>query len=26
VNGVPAGRFLDDLSELLQHPGQPPCS
>ncbi len=23
VNGVPAGRFLDDLAELLQHPGQP---
>ena len=22
VNGVPAGRFLDDLAELLQHPGQ----
>ena len=20
VNGVPAGRFLDDLAELLQHP------
>jgi pyruvate dehydrogenase E2 component (dihydrolipoamide acetyltransferase) len=24
VNGVPAGRFLDDLAELLQHPGQQP--
>lgn len=23
VNGVPAGRFLDDLADLLQHPGQP---
>jgi pyruvate dehydrogenase E2 component (dihydrolipoamide acetyltransferase) len=23
VNGVPAGRFLDDLAELLQQPGQP---
>jgi pyruvate dehydrogenase E2 component (dihydrolipoamide acetyltransferase) len=23
VNGVPAGRFLDDLAELLQNPGQP---
>jgi pyruvate dehydrogenase E2 component (dihydrolipoamide acetyltransferase) len=22
VNGVPAGRFLDDLAELLQHPQQ----
>ena len=22
VNGVPAGRFLDDLAELLQHSGQ----
>lgn len=22
VNGVPAGRFLDDLAELLQNPGQ----
>ena len=22
VNGVPAGRFLDDLAELLQDPGQ----
>jgi pyruvate dehydrogenase E2 component (dihydrolipoamide acetyltransferase) len=22
VNGVPAGRFLDDLAELLQHPDQ----
>jgi len=22
VNGVPAGRFLDDLAELLQHPEQ----
>jgi pyruvate dehydrogenase E2 component (dihydrolipoamide acetyltransferase) len=22
VNGVPAGRFLDDLAELLQHPGE----
>ena len=22
VNGVPAGRFLDDLAEMLQHPGQ----
>jgi pyruvate dehydrogenase E2 component (dihydrolipoamide acetyltransferase) len=21
VNGVPAGRFLDDLAELLEHPG-----
>jgi pyruvate dehydrogenase E2 component (dihydrolipoamide acetyltransferase) len=24
VNGVPAGRFLDDLAELLQQPGQAP--
>jgi len=24
VNGVPAGRFLDDLAELLQHPGRQP--
>jgi pyruvate/2-oxoglutarate dehydrogenase complex dihydrolipoamide acyltransferase (E2) component len=23
VNGVPAGRFLDDLAELLQQPGEP---
>ncbi len=23
VNGVPAGRFLDDLAELLQNPGEP---
>jgi pyruvate dehydrogenase E2 component (dihydrolipoamide acetyltransferase) len=23
VNAIPAGRFLDDLAELLQHPGQP---
>jgi pyruvate dehydrogenase E2 component (dihydrolipoamide acetyltransferase) len=23
VNGVPAGRFLDDLAELLEHPGPP---
>jgi pyruvate dehydrogenase E2 component (dihydrolipoyllysine-residue acetyltransferase) len=23
VNGVPAGRFLDDLAELLQYPGEP---
>ena len=22
VNGVPAGRFVDDLAELLQHAGQ----
>ncbi len=22
VNGVPAGRFIDDLAELLEHPGQ----
>jgi pyruvate dehydrogenase E2 component (dihydrolipoamide acetyltransferase) len=22
VNGVPAGRFLDDLAELIQHPGE----
>jgi pyruvate dehydrogenase E2 component (dihydrolipoamide acetyltransferase) len=22
VNGVPAGRFLDDLAELLEHPGR----
>jgi len=22
VNGVPAGRFLDELAELLEHPGQ----
>ncbi|HYC53770.1 MAG TPA: 2-oxo acid dehydrogenase subunit E2 [Candidatus Binatia bacterium] len=23
VNGVPAGRFLDDLAEVLQQPGEP---
>jgi pyruvate dehydrogenase E2 component (dihydrolipoamide acetyltransferase) len=23
VNGVPAGRFMDDLAELLEHPGPP---
>lgn len=23
VNGIPAGRFVDDLAEMLQHPGQP---
>jgi pyruvate/2-oxoglutarate dehydrogenase complex dihydrolipoamide acyltransferase (E2) component len=22
VNGVPAGRFVDDLAELLEQPGQ----